>query len=63
MLQYLSKDKGGHDAVRDGAIQRRCGGTHVVIGQRRLCALQRMVREVVQADAINNMDIFCCNLC
>ena len=48
MLQYLGEDKGGHDAVRNGAIQRiRCGGTHVVIGQRRLYALQRMVREMV----------------
>ena len=34
--------------VRDGAIQRiRCGGTHVVIGQRHLGALQRMVRGAV----------------
>ena len=48
MLQYLSEDKGGHDAVRDGAIQRiRCGGAHVDIGQRHLGALQRMVRGAV----------------
>ena len=47
MLQYFGEDKGGHDAVRDGAIQRRCGGTHVFIGQRRLRALQRMVRGAV----------------
>ena len=41
-------DKGGQDAVRDGTIQRiRRGGTHVVIGQRRLGALQRMVRGAV----------------
>ena len=45
MLQYLGEEKGGHDAVRDGAIQRiRC---HVVKGQRRLGALQRMVRGAV----------------
>jgi len=45
VLQYLDEDKGGHDAVRDGDIQRiRCGGTHVVIGGAAWYALQHMVR-------------------